>query len=68
MAGQRTEKTKHAGIYRVHRRGCQGGRCKCPERYQATVYDPQTDKLVRKHFDGLRQAKVWRTELMNAAN
>lgn len=57
------------GIYRVHSRGCDGvGGCKCPARYQAAVYSSRDRKLIRRHFDSKREAKVWRGEIMGAVD
>src|SRR4051794_39230558 len=67
MPAQVTERTKDEGIYRVHKRGCPGARtCGCPKRYQAAVYNPATRRPVRKNFDSVKAAKLWRGDLMNA--
>jgi integrase len=66
MAGQTMEKTRTKGIYKVHARGCRGGRCECS--YQASVYSPRDAKLIRKHFDSLREAELWRGELRGAVD
>ncbi len=65
MAAQRVEKTKHAGIYRVHERGCMSAACRC-SRYQATAYSSTDAKLLRKHCATLGEAKVWRAETQTA--
>lgn len=66
MAGQLSEKTRYPGIYRMHRRGCAGGRCKCPASYQASVYSAREGKRIRKHFDNLGAARGWREDASSA--
>jgi len=66
MAGQTMEKTRTAGVYRVHGRTCRGGRCSCS--YQGSVYSPRDSKLIRKHFDSLREAELWRGEIRGAVD
>lgn len=65
MAAQRSEKTRTPGIYRIHARGCPGGSCRC-SRYQAAVYSARDGKLVRKHFESEREAKLWQAEIRGA--
>src|SRR4051812_17159351 len=68
--GSRTERSRHPGIYRVHSRTCpslDGGVCPgraptCPQSYQATVRDPLSGRLVRKHFAALAEARSWRED------
>ncbi len=52
------------GIYRRHRRACEGGRCECP--YLATVYSARERKLIRSQFPTLAAAKRWRRDAQTA--
>ena len=60
MADGVRERIRTAGVYKVHARGCGGGRCHWRVGYQATVYSPRDGKLFRKHFETLREAERWR--------
>ena len=60
---QRTEATRYVGIYRMHARDCAGERCSCS--YQAAV-ETAGGKKLRRHFDTLKAAKRWRSELIGA--
>ena len=62
-AGQRSEKTRYPGIYRIHARGCKGERCACS--YQAAV-ETAAGKKLRRSFDTLGAAKRWRSEMLGA--
>lgn len=66
MNRQRVEATRQPGIYRVHGRGCEGGRCRCTPSYQAAVYVAAQDKRLRKHFPSIREAESWRAEALGA--
>lgn len=66
----RTEKTKHPGVYRVHRRSCiVREECKCPPAYQAVVSVFREGKRipVRKHFESIKAACQWRQDASSAA-
>jgi integrase len=63
-----TERTKAEGVYRVHVRGCAGGKCRCKVAYQGAVYSPRDRKYVRKHFATQREAELWRGELRGAVD
>jgi integrase len=55
----------HAGIVVKHRVGCasaRGGRCNCRRIYQAAVWSARDHKRIRKHFDSLGAAKMWRAD------
>jgi integrase len=68
-ARQSLEKTRHAGIYRVHKRGCawkDGARCRCPKSYQASVYSKRDRRSIRKHFDTEGAARTWREDMRGA--
>jgi integrase len=64
--GRIREKTKTPGVYKIHARGCAGGKCKCDIAYQASVYSAREDKKIRKHFTTLTEAELWRGELRGA--
>jgi integrase len=68
MADRVREKTRTAGVYKVHARRCSGGRCQCAAAYQATVFSPRDHKLIRKHFNTLKEAELWRGELRGAVD
>ena len=62
MARQILERTRYPGIYRVHKRNCDGKSgpaCKCPKSYQASVYSAREKKSIRKHSDSLGAARTW---------
>jgi len=62
---QRNPSRLPTGIYRRHRRTCDGtGRCECP--YLATVYSAREHKLLRKQFPTLAAAKRWRRDAQTA--
>jgi integrase len=55
----------HVGIVVKHRAGCaseRGGRCNCRRVYQAAVWSSRDQRRIRKHFDSLEDAKLWRAE------
>lgn len=66
MADRVRERTRVAGVYRVHTRGCTGGRCSCAAHYQGAVWSERDGKRIRKHFATLREAELWRGELRGA--
>jgi integrase len=68
MAERIRERTKATGVYKVHARGCPGGKCRCDVAYQAAVYHPRDSKYVRKHFPTQKEAELWRGELRNAVD
>src|ERR1700683_102378 len=68
MAKQVTERTKDPGVYKIHARGCPGGKCRCESSYQATVWSAREGKLIRKHFDSPKEAVIWRGELRGAVD
>jgi integrase len=56
---------RHVGIVVKHRSGCaaeQDGRCNCRRIYQAAVWSARDGKRIRRHFDSLDAAKMWRAE------
>ena len=56
---------RHVGIVVKHRAGCaaeHGARCNCRKVYQAAVWSARDRKRIRKHFDSLERAKIWRAE------
>lgn len=69
MADPIREKTKATGVYKIHARGCTGGKCKtakCTPTFQATVYSHRDRKLLRQHFPTQTEAEKWRRELWTA--
>lgn len=68
MADRVRERTRVPGVYKVHARGCGGGRCRCAVTYQASVYSAREHKYIRKHLDTLRQAELWRGEMRGAVD
>jgi integrase len=68
VANQRVEATRKPGIYRVHERKCDGGRCRCVPSYQAAVYVAAQGKRLRKHFPSIREAEAWRAEALGAVH
>ncbi len=61
----RASRAPHAGIVVKHRTGCaseHGARCNCRKIYQAAVWSARDHKRIRKHFDTLGDAKVWRAD------
>jgi integrase len=55
----------HVGIAVKHRAGCasaRGARCNCRKVYQAAIWSARENKRVRRHFDSLEAAKLWRAE------
>lgn len=62
--GRRTEKTRHAGIYRRHRSGCATERCECP--WVATVWSARDRKLIRRQFGSEGEARTWREDARGA--
>jgi integrase len=68
MADRIREQTKTEGVYKVHVRGCAGGKCRCRVAYQAAVYSPRDGKKIRKHFPTQREAEMWRGELRGAVD
>jgi hypothetical protein len=61
---RRTEKTRHAGIYRRHRAGCAAKRCGCP--WVATVWSRRDGKLIRRQFASEGEARTWREDARGA--
>lgn len=58
------------GIRQRHGRACrsrEGERCNCKPSYEAAVYLKREDRKVRKTFDSLAAAKLWRTDALRAA-
>ncbi|HTD07722.1 MAG TPA: site-specific integrase [Solirubrobacteraceae bacterium] len=56
---------RHVGIVVKHRTGCasrRGARCNCRRIYQAAVWSARDGRRIRKHFDSLSDAKIWRDE------
>lgn len=56
---------RHVGIVVKHRAGCaseRGARCNCRRVYQAAVWSARDRKRIRKHFDSLTAAKMWRSD------
>jgi integrase len=53
------------GVDVRHGRACRsrtGGRCNCTPRYQAHVFDALTGRRLRRTFDTLTAAKLWRQD------
>jgi integrase len=61
---RRTEKTRHAGIYRRHRSRCVARRCDCP--WVATVWSARDGKLIRRQFRSEGEARTWREDARGA--
>jgi integrase len=58
-------RARHVGIVVRHRAGCaseRGARCNCRRVYQAAVWSARDRKRIRKHFDSLDAAKMWRAD------
>jgi integrase len=56
---------RHVGIVVKHRVGCASehdARCNCRRVYQAAIWSARDRKRIRKHFDSLGAAKIWRDE------
>jgi integrase len=56
---------RHVGIVVKHRAGCaseRDARCNCRKVYQAAVWSARDGKRIRRHFDSLDAAKMWRAE------
>jgi len=56
---------RHVGIVVKHRSGCaseRGARCNCRRVYQAAVWSARDRKRIRRHFDSLDAAKMWRSD------
>ena len=56
---------RHVGIVVKHRAGCASendGRCNCRRVYQAAIWSARDGKRIRRHFDSLDAAKMWRAE------
>lgn len=56
---------RHVGIVVKHRAGCaseRGARCNCRRIYQAAVWSARDRKRIRRHFDTLDAAKMWRSD------
>lgn len=66
MAERMRDKTGAAGVYKIHARGCSGGRCGCNAAFQANVYSARDGKKIRKHFAKQKEAELWRGELRDA--
>lgn len=67
MSERVREQTRAKGVYKIHVRGCNGGKtCRCKVAYQASVFSPRDGKKIRKHFGGLKEAELWRGELRSA--
>jgi integrase len=55
----------HVGIVVKHRTGCasiRGARCNCRKVYQAAIWSARDNRRIRRHFDSLEAAKLWRAE------
>lgn len=64
MSG-RGSHARHVGIVVKHRARCaslRGARCNCRRVYQAAVWSARDHRRIRKHFDNLNDAKIWREE------
>src|SRR5271155_3516182 len=62
---ERIRETVAKGIYKIHARGCPGGKCKsssCTPTFQAMVYSLRDEKMIRRHFDTRKEAELWRGE------
>lgn len=60
-----TSQARHVGIVVKHRAGCaseHGARCNCRRVYQAAVWSARDRKRIRRHFDSLDAAKIWRAD------
>jgi integrase len=60
-----SSRTRHVGIVVKHRVGCaseHNARCNCRKVYQAAVWSARDGRRIRKHFDSLQDAEVWRAE------
>jgi integrase len=71
MAKRLLERTKSAGVYKSHARGCRvngGGRCSCTPTFQAVVYSPRDRKQITKRFEKHKEAELWRGELRAAVD
>lgn len=59
------------GIYYQHSSKCGGkkldGSCRCDPSFQATVWNPRSQKRIKKVFPTVSQAKTWRAELTAAS-
>jgi integrase len=58
-------RARHVGIVVKHRAGCaieRGARCNCRRVYQAAVWSARDRKRIRRHFDSLDAAKMWRAD------
>jgi integrase len=58
-------RARHVGIVVKHRAGCasaRGSRCNCRRVYQAAVWSARDRKRIRRHFDSLDAAKMWRAD------
>jgi integrase len=58
-------RARHVGIVVKHRAGCaseRGARCNCSRVYQAAVWSARDRKRIRRHFDSLDAAKIWRAD------
>jgi integrase len=63
--GATEQRARHVGIVVKHRAGCaseRDGRCNCRRVYQAAVWSARDRKRIRKHFDSLGDAKIWRAD------
>jgi integrase len=64
VSGSRSH-ARHVGIVVKHRRGCaseRDARCNCQRVYQAAIWSARDHRRIRKHFDSLDAAKIWRAE------
>ncbi len=62
---ERASLAAHVGIVVKHRAGCaseRGARCNCRRIYQAAVWSARENRRIRKHFDSLDAAKIWRAD------
>lgn len=58
---------KNLGIEVRHASTCPvatGGTCRCRPKYRAMVYDAGTKRRLKKTFDSLSEAKVWRQDAL----
>jgi integrase len=63
---QLRETTKTPGVYKVHARGCTGGRCRCTKSYLVRVYSPREQTTKNKTFDNYDEAVSWRGDVRTA--
>jgi integrase len=66
----KSKRAKHAGIDVRHLKACatrsEGSRCTCSPTYRAMVYSKREERMLRKAFSSLAEAKAWREEAQAA--